>query len=429
MSYTNEDLHKMQSWSLERKIRVTQTRIIEWYEHFNGKTSVSFSGGLDSTVLLDLARRAYPDIEAVFVNTTMEFPEILQFVKTFENVKILTPAMNYGQVVKKYGYPVISKEQADLIHRMQSNEACKKAYMDRFHEKPLEWIRRNFHTIPLTFFKCLFGLSKKRAQHFIETGELPKSKYAISKKWQYLIDAPFPIHNACCDILKKGPIKKYQKLTGKNTIVGTTAEESILRKQVWLKNGCNSFDSKEPKSQPMSFWTHQDVLKYIKTVGIPYASIYGSIEEDKNGRLYTTKYQRTGCMGCLFGCHLEKGTNRLQMLKTTHPKVYKYLFEKLDYAKVCDFIGIPYDNKEVISMAHNYTRQRQGRDFPADNYLKNAEMSVECNYNNIDGIINGSQKADEEKKSFLERLETYKSETERNAIPVDGREPGERGRC
>jgi len=29
-----------------------------------------------------------------------------------------------------------------------------------------------------------------------------------------------------------------------------------------------------------------------------------------------------------------------------------------------------------------YTRQRQGRDFPTpDNYLKNAEMAVEGNYN------------------------------------------------
>lgn len=59
----------MQSWPLERKIQVTQTRIIEWYQKFNGQVYVSFSGGKDSTVLLDIARRIYPDIEAVFINT------------------------------------------------------------------------------------------------------------------------------------------------------------------------------------------------------------------------------------------------------------------------------------------------------------------------------------------------------------------------
>ena len=58
--YTSEDLKEMQTWPLERKIQVTQTRLIEWYQHYDGKVYVSFSGGKDSTVLLDMARRIYP---------------------------------------------------------------------------------------------------------------------------------------------------------------------------------------------------------------------------------------------------------------------------------------------------------------------------------------------------------------------------------
>lgn len=77
----------MQSWSLEHKIQVTQTRIIEWYERNDGKVYISFSGGKDSTVLLDLARRIYPDIPAVFVDTGLEYPEIKEFVKTIPNVE------------------------------------------------------------------------------------------------------------------------------------------------------------------------------------------------------------------------------------------------------------------------------------------------------------------------------------------------------
>lgn len=75
-NYTSDDLKTMQAWSLERKIRVTQTRIIEWYQHYKGQVYVSFSGGKDSTVLLDLARRIYPEIPAVFVDTGLEYPEI-----------------------------------------------------------------------------------------------------------------------------------------------------------------------------------------------------------------------------------------------------------------------------------------------------------------------------------------------------------------
>ena len=81
-------------------------------------------------------------------------------------------------------------------------------------------------------------------------------------------------------------------------------------------------------------------------------------------------------------------------------------------------------------MPNEYTRQRQGSDFSILNYLKNAEMSVEGNYNNIDGIIGNSDPKDdgEKKKSILDQLEICKAEAERNAVPIDGHEPPERGR-
>ena len=343
MNYTNTDLTTMQSWSLERKIRVTQLRIMEWYEHYGGKVYVAFSGGVDSTVLLDLARRIYPEIEAVFINSTFEFPEIVKFVKTFDNTTILKPDMSYKQVVEKYGYPVISKEQANYIHRMQTYKGCKELYQNQIQLKPAEWLRKNFYDIPFSFFKCMFGLNRENGKAFVENGEIPKSKYRISKKWWYLIDAPFKIHDECCRQLKKLPVAKYEKISGNKPILGTMAEESLLRKQTWLKQGCNAFDAKAPKSTPLSFWTHQDILQYLRLTGIPYAEVYGDIIEDENGKLSTSQYQRTGCMGCLFGCHLEREPNRLQLLKQTHPKIYKYLFDKLDYKKVCDYIGIAYE--------------------------------------------------------------------------------------
>jgi hypothetical protein len=73
-------------------------------------------------------------------------------------------------------------------------------------------------------------------------------------------------------------------------------------------------------------------------------------------------------------------------------------------------------------MQRNKTRQRQGRDF--FNHLAAAEMSVESNYNNIDGIIgNSDPKGDEKNRDFLNRIERFKEETERNAVPTDGHEP------
>lgn len=44
------------------------------------KVYVSWSGGKDSTVLLDLCRKIYPNILAVFCNTGNEYPDIVRFV-------------------------------------------------------------------------------------------------------------------------------------------------------------------------------------------------------------------------------------------------------------------------------------------------------------------------------------------------------------
>lgn len=304
--YTIEDLKIMQSWSLQRKIQVTQTRIIEWYEKNNGKVYVSFSGGKDSTVLLDLARRIYPDIPAVFIDTGLEYPELREFVKTIPNVIWLKPEMNFRKVIETYGYPLLSKTISRQIADVQKHgENC--------------WA-----------IKCFNG---------------EKTGIYDMRKYYYLTKVPFKISNKCCDVMKKSPAHKFDKQSGLKPIIGTMASESKQRKNDWIKNGCNSFDAKKPVSKPMSFWTEQDVLKYIKEFNIPYASVYGGIVKDDNGKYHTTKLNRTGCVFCGFGCHLEKEPNRFQMLKETHPKLWEYCMRDWDNGglgmkNVLEYIGV-----------------------------------------------------------------------------------------
>lgn len=101
---------------LEAKVSLTMDRIEEWVEHFGiDGVYVSFSGGKDSTVLLDICRKMYPDIKACFIDTGLEYPEIREFVKSFDNVDIVKPKMNFKQVIQKYGYPFISKEASKII--------------------------------------------------------------------------------------------------------------------------------------------------------------------------------------------------------------------------------------------------------------------------------------------------------------------------
>ena len=112
---TNDQLRQLQALPLNIKIRKTEQRIREWYEHWEGNVYVSFSGGKDSTVLLDIVRHLYPDVPAVFSDTGLEYPEIKEFVKTFPNVIIVRPKHSFKEILTKYGYPIISKEVANTV--------------------------------------------------------------------------------------------------------------------------------------------------------------------------------------------------------------------------------------------------------------------------------------------------------------------------
>jgi 3'-phosphoadenosine 5'-phosphosulfate sulfotransferase (PAPS reductase)/FAD synthetase len=177
--------------------------------------------------------------------------------------------------------------------------------------------------------------------------------------------------------MKKKPAKAYEKLSKRKPYIGSMASESKLRYQQWIRYGCNSFDKKRIASNPLAFWTEQDILHYIKDYNVPYCSVYGDIVIDNKSEdalegqvnlidylecneetdvLKTTGCSRTGYVFCCFGCHLEKEPNRFQQLKETHPRQWEYCIgggemvdgkwqpnkDGLGLAKVLDYINVPY---------------------------------------------------------------------------------------
>ena len=336
------DLAQMQSLPLEVKIRMTKQRIRDWYEYWDGMVYVSFSGGKDSTVLKHIVDSMYDDVPSLFVNTGLEYPEIQRFAMSQKNVVTVRPKMRFDEVLKKHGYPVISKDVAQTIRTAKYNK-------DTYRYK-----------------KAIGTATDKQGN---------SSQYNIPQ-WAFLMDAPFDTSSRCCDVMKKAPIRAYEKETGRKPFIGTMASEGRARRLSWLKSGCNAFDAKKPTSQPMSFWTEQDILRYIKKYNVPYCSVYGDIvpvddEEQLDGqitiyealddydgaKLKTTGCNRTGCIFCMFGCHLEKEPNRFQRLKETHPRQYEYCIgggemvdgkwqpnkEGLGLGKVLDYIGVKKD--------------------------------------------------------------------------------------
>lgn len=109
---------KFLPWEL--KLILTKKRIQDWYDYWQGNVYVAFSGGLDSRVLLHLVRTVLgEEIPAVFVNTGLEYPEIVEFVKRFPNVEILKPKKSFRQVIQDYGYPIVSKETAATVYKLR----------------------------------------------------------------------------------------------------------------------------------------------------------------------------------------------------------------------------------------------------------------------------------------------------------------------
>lgn len=350
---TNEAAKKLLSLDLDDKVITSVEKLDEWYTAWGGQCYVSFSGGKDSTVLAYLAAwylssfRTPPwELNLVFVNTGLEYPEVQKFVNEYAdwlwrefprvtvNLHRLRPKMNIRQVVTKYGYSVIGK---DVAHRI---ETARRSPESR---------------------------SMKLLRGEVLRADGGKSMYNC-EKWEFLISAPFLISDKCCGIMKKSPAKSYERRADVKPTTATMAEESLLRMQKWRETGCNAFEGKRPLSKPMSFWTEQDVLRFIAERGLPYASVYGDIvasdgENDYGAtlidcKLHCTGCQRTGCMFCAFGAHLEKGENRFERMKHTHPKHYDFCIgggaydpvdglwkptEKgLGYGRVLDYIGVRY---------------------------------------------------------------------------------------
>lgn len=163
-------LVQRQNLPLEAKIILTEQRIREWVDYYGiYGTYVSFSGGKDSTVLLDICRRLYPSIWAVYCDTGLEYPEVRDHVKQTPNVEWLKPKISFREVLQKYGYPIISKEYADYIHRLQrspDNEAVRNKVINGI---------------------CVSGRP---------------TSFKLPIKWHYLIDSGIKISADCCGVMK-----------------------------------------------------------------------------------------------------------------------------------------------------------------------------------------------------------------------------------
>ena len=306
-AHTLDDLRQMQAYPLDIKVGLTRNRIHGWIRQH--PSFVSFSGGKDSTVLLHIARQVDPHIPAVFLNTRTEHRSLCEVVRATDNVTTIFPDINFAEAVEQCGWCVPYKDVAHKIHYAREGKQWALAFMEG--RGPDE------------------GSSSYRAR--------------VYQPYAYLLNAPFMISDFCCDKLKKKPLDGYSQENYLKQIIGTTAEESMNRRKSWLQHGCNAWNAKHPMSRPLSFWTEQDVLQYIRQHDLPLASVYGEIVE-RDGRLRCTGVNRTGCTPCPIGAlrYSKTQLSKFELLARNDPMYHTGLMRsKMGLREVLLWIHAP----------------------------------------------------------------------------------------
>lgn len=271
---TYNEFQKRLKWNINQKIDHA-LYTIESFNNIFPNSSVSFSGGIDSTVLLWLVRKISSNKKAVFINTTNEFIETIQFVKNTQNVEIIKPKINFIQTVEKYGFPLISKRVARMLHDIRNPTENNKHSRNLY----LTGIKRNGEKNPF---------------------------YILAKKYRHLIDAPFNVTDKCCYHLKKSP----SLFLNKNGIfIGTLATESEDRRMSYLKTGC--INLKKNIGQPLSIFYKNEIWKIVKDNNIKYCDLYNRGECS------------LGCAYCGFGFQFDR--MRFFRLQQRDPKRYKQM--------------------------------------------------------------------------------------------------------
>lgn len=257
-------LQSMQEKSLKQKIKRSQ-KLIERVITKHKRPAVAWSGGKDSTVLLHMILQIQPNIDVVWVNTGVEFPECVHYIQEIKcywklNLHVAHPSTTFWQIVDKFGWPILGKGGS--------------------------------------------GGWQSRANYLERSGKVKLAKATREAK----------ISAACCRLLKHNPAEKlYKELETDCLLLGNMVDESRQRYLTWSQRGDYYYVSSEGrfKAWPMAAWTEEDVWEYHSKFNIPHSTIY-----DKG-------HKRNGCWPCLMDFHYND--NKLSILHQSHPKLWHFL--------------------------------------------------------------------------------------------------------
>lgn len=338
--YTRAELVEMWKRPVERQYNIATTKILEAIFATKGEMMIAFSGGKDSSLLLDMyceliSSTPWKDkpIQVVFADTTTETSAMMKFIDYFIKyeeakwgVKInftsVRPSnnMTWVKFVKENGIPLISKEQAKCIRTIKADmvrtgvdlETVQKLYMGG---------RNAVGTLnDLGFCKTsVLGLTG-----YVHSRDAFGKMFTLSRRWLPMVACPVDLSEQCCVRIKESSLDNVPDNV--NRMSGEQAAESKRRENVYLKTGCNiKLPDGKYISKPLGAMTTDGVLFSLQYRNVPICPDYGEIVKTPDGHYRCTKSQRTGCALCGFGCQYDP--ERFVRLQETEPAKVRFAFK------------------------------------------------------------------------------------------------------
>lgn len=371
------DFTKKQQLPYERKLE-RQTDIAREFQNemksrgYNCHVSV---GGLDSITLTVWLQSIGVDVPAISVSGVED--KSIQKVHRALGVEIVKSYKSKVEVLNDIGFPVISKKIAGKIdilqHPTDKNKTVRHAIITGECGAQGHFAKNSRMKLPQKWLRLFGGYENEN-----ENVNYQKPDFLVSSD--------------CCYWLKEKPCDDWAKEHKSYPYLGMMASEGGQREEALVEHGCNYYGKTTMRSAPFAIFLRQDILRLAKEMDewyhnnidvferryysqpyskdkegndIPYEpiktiipEIYGTIEEESDGTLYTTKAQRTGCSMCGFGVHLEERPHRFDRLRESNFKEWEFWMYKCckhketgevyGWGKVLDYIGVEWEEPPYI---------------------------------------------------------------------------------
>ena len=339
---TIDDFLQKQSLPYPAKVEHAEAKITQFYREIMSRgADVHVSvGGLDSITLLCFIRViGLRHIPAISVSCLEDCGN--QEVHKALGVIPIKPYMSQTKVLRTLGFPVISKAKANKIEYLLTPDAEKQTFIHAIMTGDMGeqggWQHSDRIKLNDKWIRLFGG---NYADMRPDLAIMPPPRFKVSAK--------------CCWWMKEKPCDDWAKEHNSYPYLGLMASEGGQREMALMKNGCNYYGKDVIRSAPFAIFTRQDLLRLARDLHVPVPRAYGEIKEDEDGRLYTTRAQRTGCSMCGFGIHIEGRPHRFDRLRQDDPQAWDYWMNRCckdpdgkpyGLGRVLDWIGVPWRNE------------------------------------------------------------------------------------